>query len=57
MKGRNGGLFYVFHTHNAVDKVAPRRTAIIKMKFIKDKKSGVDKLAVQAATFDYLHEE
>jgi beta-xylosidase len=53
VKGKNGDLFYVFHTHNAVDKVAPRRTAIIKMQF-KNNKSGIDKLAVSAGSFYYL---
>ncbi len=53
VKGKNGDLFYVFHTHNAVDKVAPRRTAIIKMQF-KNNKSGIDKLAVSPGSFYYL---
>ncbi len=53
VKGKNGHLFYVFHTHNAADKVAPRRTAIIKMQY-KNNKSGIDKLAVSAGSFYYL---
>lgn len=55
VKGKNGALFYVLHTHNSVDKIGPRRTAIIKIKFIKDEASGVDKLLVEAGSFDYLH--
>ena len=55
VKGKKGELFYVFHTHNAGDKVSPRRTAVVKLKFIKDKKTVVDKLGIEEGSFHYLY--
>jgi xylan 1,4-beta-xylosidase len=46
-------LYYVFHTHNAADKVNPRRTAIISMRF-KDQKSGPARVEVNKRSFRYL---
>ncbi len=37
LNGNDGKLLYVFHTHNRLDKVGPRRTAIIQLDV---KKSG-----------------
>ena len=55
VKGKNGELFYVLHTHNAEDKVSPRRTAILKIRFIKNESSSVDELVVEPGSFYYLH--
>ena len=57
VKGRNNQLFYVFHTHNSSEKVPPRKTAIIKLKFIKDKKTGIDKLMADPGSFSYLYQQ
>jgi xylan 1,4-beta-xylosidase len=55
VKGKKGEWYYVFHTHNAADKIAPRKTAIIKAAFVADKKTGADKLVIQPGSFRYLH--
>lgn len=47
-------LSYVFHTHNSDTKVAPRKTAIVKVKFLKDDKTGMDTLMVDKKSFRYL---
>lgn len=47
-------LFYVLHTHNGADKVAPRRTAMVKVHFAKDV-NGMDKLVVEEKSFRYLY--
>lgn len=57
VKGSNKDWMYVFHTHNSAEKVAPRKTAIIKMNFIKDKKTGIDKLSVEPGSFNYLYQK
>lgn len=46
-------LFYVFHTHYSDSVVAPRRTAIVPVRFKKDRKTGIDKVAVDAKRFFY----
>jgi beta-xylosidase len=53
-KGRKDQLFYVFHTHNSADKVAPRKTAIMAIKFVTDGNNAVDKLVVDSASFRFL---
>jgi beta-xylosidase len=54
VKGKNNELLYVFHTHNSTDSVAPRKTAIIKLRFVRDKKAGVDKLTPVPKSFSFL---
>jgi xylan 1,4-beta-xylosidase len=56
VKGRNGQLFYVFHTHNSTEKVVPRKTAIITIKFAADEKTGIDKLVADGASFRFLRQ-
>ena len=46
-------LVYVFHTHFSDSKVGPRKTATIKMKFIKDAKTKIDKVEVDKKSFGY----
>jgi beta-xylosidase len=46
-------LTYVFHTHFSATKPTPRRTAIIKVRFQKDKISGIDKLVIDRKSFRY----
>ncbi len=53
IRDKSGSLFYVFHTHNSDSLVAPRTTAIVKVRFVRDEKSGIDKLAVDSASFYY----
>ncbi len=57
VKGSNNDWWYVFHTHNSADIIAPRKTAIIKMNFIKDKKTGIEKLSAQPGSFSYLYQK
>ncbi len=47
-------LVYVLHTHFSDSKVGPRKTATIKMKFVKDRKTGIDKLVVEKGSFWYV---
>lgn len=54
VKGKNGDLFYILHTHNSAERVSPRKTAILKLRFMKDAKSGVDKLIVVPDSFGFL---
>jgi xylan 1,4-beta-xylosidase len=54
VKDRRGNLLYVLHTHFAANKVAPRRTALTKARFARDKKTGTDKLVVDAKSFYFL---
>lgn len=54
-KGRNNEWLYVFHTHNSAEKIAPRKAAIIEMEFVKDKKTGIDRLSVKPGTFKFLY--
>jgi beta-xylosidase len=54
IKDRSNNLFYVFHTHHSDSTVQPRITGIVKVKFVKDMKSGIDRLAVDEKSFYYL---
>lgn len=56
IKGNKNEWIYVFHTHNSAEKVPPRKTALIKIKFIKGK-SGIDKLIAHPQSFNYLHQQ
>jgi beta-xylosidase len=48
-----GQFFYIFHTHNSENKVGPRKTAIVRSGFIRNKASGTDDLKVDEKTFYY----
>ncbi|MDQ3278489.1 MAG: glycoside hydrolase family 43 protein [Bacteroidota bacterium] len=50
---KGNDLYYVFHTHNAVDKVGPRKTAVVKMRFVKAK-HDIDKLEADVSSFHFL---
>ena len=50
-QGKN--LFYVFHTHNRADKVGPRKTALVKVRFEKSK-DGPDLLRIEPSSFHFL---
>lgn len=54
MVGKDGQWYYVFHTHYAGDKVAPRKTAIIQLSVSKNKPATI---AVIPNTFYYLESE
>jgi len=54
IKDKKGNLLYVFHTHNSDSIVAPRTTAVVKIRFVKDEKKGSDKLKVDEKSFYYL---
>ncbi len=49
-----GAMWYVFHTHNSETKAVPRKTALVKISFVKDKATGTDYLAIDKNTFKYL---
>ena len=46
-------LFYVFHTHNSEQKVGPRKTALIEVRFARNKK-GIDYLVIEQKSFQFL---
>ena len=50
---KNGGLNYVFHTHNSPTAVGKRKTAIVKVKFAKDNNS-IDKPVIDFKSFQFL---
>jgi hypothetical protein len=52
--GAQHKLVYVFHTHFSDSKVSPRKTAAIKMSFVKDGKRGVDNVEVDKRSFRYI---
>ncbi|WP_157557851.1 glycoside hydrolase family 43 protein [Niabella aurantiaca] len=49
----DGSMYYVCHTHNAMDKVSPRRTAMVKAKFVASS-GGADKLVMDTDSFTFL---
>lgn len=51
---KNGGMGYVFHTHYSNSKVARRRTAYVRLQFIKNK-NGAPKLITLPGSFSFLH--
>jgi beta-xylosidase len=51
-KGKN--LFYVFHTHSSAEKVGPRKTALVKLRFVKTK-NDIDHLEIDPSSFRYLN--
>jgi xylan 1,4-beta-xylosidase len=55
-KGKKDQLLYVFHTHHSFEKVIPRKTATIKIKFVKDDKTGIDKLVAAPKSFHFLRQ-
>jgi GH43 family beta-xylosidase len=56
-KNNKGESIYVFHTHNSDSTVSPRKTAIVKLKFVKDTIGGSKKLVIDEKSFYYLHRE
>ena len=46
-------LFYVFHTHNSEQKVGPRKTALVQVRFARTKKS-IDYLVIDRKSFHFL---
>lgn len=52
----SGNLYYVMHTHHSTDKVAPRATGIIKLKF-RDVNGGPAVLVADTASFQWLKAE
>jgi len=56
LKDKKGNLYYVLHTHHSADKVSPRATGIVRLKF-KDMKSGPALLVADTASFQWLKSE
>lgn len=52
-KGKD--LLYVLHTHNAAVKVGPRKTALVKLRFVKTKNS-IDRLEMEPSSFQFLYQ-
>lgn len=50
---KTGAMGYVFHTHNSATSVGPRKTALIRLRFVQQKK-GTDQLEADPATFRFL---
>jgi xylan 1,4-beta-xylosidase len=51
---KNGQLYYVLHTHNTDERVSPRATAVVKLKF-KPVKGEEDVLEADGGSFEFLH--
>ncbi len=51
---KKGEMGYVFHTHISSSKVGPRKTAVMRIRFVQQKR-GPDKLVADAATFRFLN--
>lgn len=52
-EGKDGQLYYVFHTHNGEEKVAPRKTAIVKL-IASDLPSGETVFSMDPDSFRFL---
>ncbi|WP_300599291.1 glycoside hydrolase family 43 protein [Niabella sp.] len=52
-KDPDGSMYYVFHTHNSLSSVSPRRTALVKASFVADP-GGPDKLVMDVSSLYYL---
>lgn len=50
---KKGQLHYVIHTHNSIDRVSPRATAIVGLKF-KTVSEGEDVLEADGGSFEWL---
>lgn len=53
VKDKNGNLIYVFHTHQSDTAVGPRKTALVKARFIKNADGGEDVITVEPKSFFY----
>lgn len=51
VRDRKGRLLYVLHTHHADTRVSPRKTAILKARFVKSKNGGPDRLVMEEKSF------
>ena len=54
VKDNKNNLWYVFHTHFSDSVVAPRKTALIKVNFLADRISGIDKVSMDIKSFRFL---
>ena len=54
VKDARQNLWYVFHTHFSDSVATPRRTAIIKVKFVKDGNNEIDKVVIDKKSFRFL---
>lgn len=52
-RARDGGFYYVFHTHHSAEKVGPRKTAVVKLEFSPDCAPG--KINIKEDNFSFLH--
>lgn len=50
---KNGKMLYVLHVHNSNIMVSPRKTAIVNIKFVKEK-NAPDKIIADFSTFRFL---
>lgn len=50
---KSGQLYYVIHTHHSDDRVSPRATGVIRLKF-KTTKEGEDTLEADSGSFEWL---
>ena len=54
VKDAHQNLWYVFHTHFSDSVATPRRTAIIKVKFVKNVHEDIDKVVIDKKSFRFL---
>lgn len=53
-RGTGNDLYYVFHTHHSDSEIGPRKTALIKIEFVRSPSGGPEQLRVKAESFRYL---
>lgn len=53
---KKGQLYYVVHTHNSDERVSPRATAVVRLKF-NAVKGGEDVLEADGSSFEWLQRE
>lgn len=53
---QKGQMHYVFHTHHSNEKVGPRKTAVISIRFIQQK-GAPDQLTADPGTFRFLNKQ
>jgi beta-xylosidase len=53
-ENRKGEMFYVFHTHQSITAVGPRRTAMVNIGFLKNDPTDIDTLRIEPKTFRFL---
>lgn len=51
---KQGAMWYVFHTHHSATQPIPRKTALVRIRFVEDPAGGADHLEVEPDSFRFL---